>query len=166
MVAEVDLTEDGGSRRLFLAIAGGALTSPPVPPPFNSTDSIEPRAAFVDVAPSIEPIIDPYAGKGSSTGGGDDRNAVPILRIEPNYPPRALQQGIEGYVDLSFTITSVGTTSNVEVTRSVPPYVFDREAVRAVRRWRYNPTLAQSSGIARTSESVRLEFELPRQGRR
>ncbi len=166
MVAEVDLTEDGGSRRLFLAIAGGALTSPPVPPPFNPTDSIDPRAAFVDVAPSIEPIIDPYAGKGSSTGSGDDRNAVPILRIEPNYPPRALQQGIEGYVDLSITITSVGTTSNVEVTRSVPPYVFDREAIRAVRRGRYNPNLAQSSGIARTSESVRLEFELPRQGRR
>ena len=164
MVAEVYLTEDGGSRRLFSAIAGGALTSPPVLPPFNPTDSIDPRAAFV--ASSIEPIIDPFAGKGSSTESSDDRNAVPSLRIEPNYPPRALQQGIEGYVDLSFTITSVGTTSNVEVTRSVPPYVFDREAIRAVRRGRYNPNLAQSSGIARPSESVRLEFELPRQGRR
>ena len=44
--------------------------------------------------------------------------------------------------------------ANVEVTRSVPPYVFDREAIRAVRRWRYNPNLAQSGDIARPSESV------------
>ena len=79
------------------------------------------------------------------------------MRVDPIYPVRAKQQGIEGYVDLRFTITPVGTIGDVEVIRSKPPYIFDREAVRAVRKWRYNPKLEGGVPIARPNQQVRLE---------
>jgi len=64
----------------------------------------------------------------------------PISTPAPRYPPEALRAGQAGEVLVEFTVNPDGSVSNARVVRADPPRVFDREAVSAVRRWRFEPT--------------------------
>ena len=90
---------------------------------------------------------------------------MPLVRVDPEYPPRAKQQGIEGWVELEFTISPAGTVQDAVVIGSNPAYVFDRAALRAVRKWRYNPKIEGGVAVARKGVQVRLRFEIPRERR-
>jgi protein TonB len=57
----------------------------------------------------------------------------------PTYPPDALRAGQAGEVQVESTVNPDGSVSNARVVRANPPRVFDREAVAAVRRWRFEP---------------------------
>lgn len=60
----------------------------------------------------------------------------------PNYPTDALRAGQSGEVQVEFTVNPDGSVSNARVVRASPPRVFDREALTAVRRWRFEPVSA------------------------
>jgi protein TonB len=68
-------------------------------------------------------------------------------------------------VELAFTISPIGTVQDLVVTASQPSMVFDRAALRAVRKWRYNPKTENGVAVARAGVRVRLRFEPPK-GRR
>ncbi|WP_341867482.1 energy transducer TonB [Luteimonas yindakuii] len=57
----------------------------------------------------------------------------------PRYPSEALRSGQSGEVLVEFTVAADGSVSNARVVRADPPRVFDREALTAVRRWRFEP---------------------------
>src|SRR5690606_38929370 len=63
----------------------------------------------------------------------------PISTPAPRYPLEALRAGQAGEVLVEFTVNPDGSVSNARVVRADPPRVFDREAVAAVRRWRFEP---------------------------
>lgn len=69
--------------------------------------------------------------------------AAPQLRAistpAPRFPPEALRAGTSGEVQVEFTVAVDGSVSNARVVRADPPRVFDREALSAVRRWRFEP---------------------------
>lgn len=60
----------------------------------------------------------------------------------PSYPPEALRSGQSGEVQVEFTVNPDGSVASARVVRASPPRVFDREAVSAVRRWRFEPVAA------------------------
>ncbi|RZA25302.1 MAG: energy transducer TonB, partial [Lysobacteraceae bacterium] len=70
-------------------------------------------------------------------------SAAPALRLvsspAPKYPPEALRAGTSGEVLVEITIGTDGSVTNARVVRASPPRVFDREALNAVRRWRFEP---------------------------
>ena len=118
----------------------------------------------------VDPDADRFGGevaieveleKATSLGaGGTDRDIVPLVRVDPDYPPRARQRGIEGYVDIEFTISPVGTVQDPRVIGANPSFVFDRAALRAVRKWKYNPKIENGVPVPRQGVKVRLRFEL------
>ncbi|MGJ4730468.1 energy transducer TonB, partial [Luteimonas sp. SDU101] len=57
----------------------------------------------------------------------------------PRYPPDALRAGTSGEVQVEFTVGVDGSVGAVRVVRADPPRTFDREAINAVRRWRFEP---------------------------
>ena len=67
----------------------------------------------------------------------------------PKYPPEALRAGQSGEVLVEFTVSTDGSVSAARVVRGNPPRVFDREAVAAVKRWRFQP-MASSVTTRRT----------------
>ncbi len=89
-----------------------------------------------------------------------DSDPVPVVRVNPQYPPRAAERGTEGWVELAFTISASGTVQDAEVTKSRHGKVFDRAALRAVRRWKYNPKIKDGNPVERHGLTVRLEFHL------
>ena len=62
-----------------------------------------------------------------------------VLRVAPEYPPAAEDQGIEGYVVFKLKVTSEGRVEQVWVIDARPPGVFEAAAVRAVRQYRFSP---------------------------
>ncbi|HEY0974838.1 MAG TPA: energy transducer TonB, partial [Solimonas sp.] len=57
----------------------------------------------------------------------------------PRYPPEALRSGTQGDVLVEITVGTDGSVTNARVVRATPARVFDREALNAVRRWRFEP---------------------------
>ncbi len=89
-----------------------------------------------------------------------------VRQIDPEYPRDARRDGIEGSIDLRFTVKADGKVADIEVVEASPAATFDREAVAAVRRWRYEPR--REDGVPVDSRTrVRLEFRLDQKnGRR
>ncbi len=98
--------------------------------------------------------------------GGSESAPIPLVRVEPDYPPHARRAGIEGHVVLAFAITSTGSVDDVEVISASPPHTFERAAVRAVRKWRYAPSASTERSTRENPLVVRVEFELPAGDRR
>lgn len=82
-----------------------------------------------------------------------------VYAADPVYPADALRSGIEGWVELMFTITETGTVRDVEVVAAEPRGVFESAATQAVGSWRYRPRLANGQPVPRRSY-VTLRFNL------
>jgi protein TonB len=63
----------------------------------------------------------------------------PLSMPPPRYPPEALRAGTSGEVQVEFTVGTDGSVTAARVVRSNPARIFDREAVNAVRKWRFQP---------------------------
>jgi len=137
---------------------------PPPPPEMNMAKAMRPGDVVSDIVPMVDTGME--LEKATSLGaGGADQGPVPLVRVDPDYPPRAKQRGIEGYVDLEFTITPVGTVQDPRVIGANPSFVFDRAALRAVRKWKYNPRIENGVPVRQTGVQVRLRFEMPKGSR-
>lgn len=66
---------------------------------------------------------------------------VPHLLSAPTYPARALLRGTEGWVELRFNLSAQGTTQDIVILDAEPEGVFERAALAAVKRWKYQPLL-------------------------
>jgi len=88
--------------------------------------------------PEVIPPPPPPARRGPVRVGGQIQTPALIRRIEPYYPPLAVQAHVEGVVILEAVINEEGAVSDVKVLRSAHT-LLDREAILAVRQWRYSP---------------------------
>ena len=68
-----------------------------------------------------------------------DAEYLPIVTIQPQYPTRALQRGIEGWCQVMFTVNENGGVEDPVVVDAEPPNIFDSASIRAVQRFRFNP---------------------------
>jgi len=66
----------------------------------------------------------------------------PISMPAPKFPAEALRAGTSGSVLVEYTVGTDGTVTAARVVRSKPSRIFDREAVEAVRKWRFQPVAA------------------------
>lgn len=89
-----------------------------------------------------------------------DTDIVPLVRVNPAYPPQAAERKIEGWVIVEFTISARGSVEDAEVIAAQPPGVFDTAAIRAIRKWKYKPKIENGEPVERTGVQVRLTFEL------
>lgn len=85
---------------------------------------------------------------------------MPLYRVEPRYPARAMKQGAEGYVVMSFTIDTQGRPTDVKVIEAKPRRLFEREATRALKKWKYQPKVLDGKAIEQIGQTVRLEFKI------
>ncbi|MDO6682599.1 MULTISPECIES: energy transducer TonB [unclassified Oceanobacter] len=99
------------------------------------------------------------------SGGSGDGDFLPIVKVAPNYPRRAAQKGIEGYVVVEFTVTSLGTVIDPVVIEAAPPNIFDREAMAAVKKFKYKPKVEDGKAVAVTGVRNIIRFELEKNGR-
>ncbi|WP_371193261.1 energy transducer TonB [Glaciecola sp. SC05] len=66
----------------------------------------------------------------------------------------------EGWVMLEFDINTLGEPVNISVLESVPARIFDKEAVRALTKWKYKPKIVDGVPVVQKDLKVRLDFTL------
>ncbi|KRG45983.1 energy transducer TonB [Stenotrophomonas panacihumi] len=66
----------------------------------------------------------------------------PISTPAPRYPPEALRAGTSGEVLVEITVGTDGSVTSSRVLRANPARVFDREALNATKRWKFEPVAA------------------------
>jgi protein TonB len=132
------------------------------PPPTPDTPRLTFSAGGVDnnIA-RLTPIVDARAAISRMTlTAGSDRDVIPLVRVNPDYPPRAATRGQEGWVQVRFTITATGTVKDAIVVDAMPPNVFDDAALKAIVRWRYNPKVENGVAVERVGVQTKIVFQL------
>ena len=106
-------------------------------------------------AASVDQAADSESSQAPSQEVGSPQ---PTERVPPEYPSRAQRRGIEGYVEVRFTIQPDGRVDadSLRVTEAQPRNVFERAALKAISGWRF--PRADAPREARQ----RLEFRLKR----
>ena len=82
-----------------------------------------------------------------------------ISTAPPKYPKHALEREISGWVDVYFTVTPEGSTTDIEIDGSEPTSIFNRAAVRAVEKWRFEPVEYRGQ-VINQRVATRLTFNL------
>ena len=84
---------------------------------------------------------------------------APLVRIPPRYPRSASRRGIEGSVRVAFTITKDGVVTNARVLKAAPPGVFDKAALRAIKKWKFAPKIIDGQAVEQTA-AQEITFKL------
>lgn len=84
-----------------------------------------------------------------------------ILRIEPEYPRRAIKRRIEGSVKVEFTITKQGTVKDAVVVESQPNKIFDKAALQAIRQWKCKARVLDDEAFEQRAVQL-FKFKLPK----
>jgi len=132
---------------------------PEVPPetPPQEMDAVDPNAPTINIAP-------PTVNADTNIGGPGGMNIaegdyLPIVRVAPVYPARALSRGLEGYVDMSFTVTTAGTVASPIVLFSTSS-LFERAATRAVLKFKYKPRVVDGIPVDVAGVKTRISFQI------
>lgn len=107
---------------------------------YEATHDPEKELDFSDVEPPIE--------------------ALGNVRIEPVYPERQVSKCVEGFVEVEFDIETDGRVSNVRIIQSEPPGAFDKSAMNAVTRWRYDTRKFEEGELPKKNVRTKLTYEL------
>ena len=130
--------------------------TPPETPP-QDLDNINPDAPSINVAPPAVAADTQIGGPGGMNIAEGDY--LPIVRVAPVYPARALSRGLEGFVDLQFTVTTAGTVKDPLVIQSTSK-LFERAAIRAVLKFKYKPRVVDGVPVEVPGVKTRISFML------
>jgi protein TonB len=132
------------------------------PEPEVMPDMPEPQISNFDSAIRIAMVAPPQTMNTNMQGlsfGTSDGEYLPIVKVAPIYPPRAAARGLEGYVVVSYTVTTTGDTRDVVVVESTSS-LFDRAAIESAQKYKYKPRVIDGTPVEVAGVSTRIEFVL------
>jgi protein TonB len=129
----------------------------------------------VDIALDVQALAAGLGAEFGSAGGGGgdgtgmgglgfsaglaDRGALPLVRVEPQYPPQAQRRKLEGWVQVRFTISTAGSVKDATVIKSSDP-VFEKNAIQAVNKWKYQPQMQAGKPTEAPGQQVVVRFKM------
>lgn len=143
---------------------------PPDVPPQNfnvAVDSAGFNMSNVDLSVSVD--------VGGGGFGISDGEYLPIVKVQPQYPRRALSRGLAGYVIVEFTVSAQGTVKDPFVVENCghipnarspvdcvdnPNSVFDSAAVKAALKFKYKPKVIDGNPVETGGVQNKIVFEL------
>ncbi|MGI9322029.1 MAG: energy transducer TonB [Pseudomonadales bacterium] len=147
------------------------------PPPDEDPPEVPPQEFDVTVDDADFTMAD--VSVGVNIGGGGfaitDGEYLPIVKVQPQYPRRALTRGMTGWVIVEFTVTSLGTVENPVVLESCgwvqnarntgecvdsPSSVFNSAAIKAALKFKYKPKVIDGDPVDTAGVQNKITFEL------
>jgi len=119
--------------------------TPPAPPEMPAPDHGDRFDTLMSVsmsAPATEAVL-ATAGVGFGISDGE---YLPIVKVAPVYPQRALARRLEGHVVLEFIVTRTGTVRDIIVVDSTAP-IFEQPAIEAAEKFRYKPRVIDGEAV-------------------
>jgi protein TonB len=133
--------------------------TPEVPPmPRDSIDAASTQLAVSAMSADAGLNID-RGGIGFGAGEGD---YLPIVKVAPIFPQRALMQGVFGSCLVEYTVTTAGTTKDIRViSEECDSSMFHRPSIEAAKRFKYKPRVID--GVAVEVQGVLNVFHYRRE---
>lgn len=131
----------------------------PPPPDFAMEKSTDMSSGGIGISAAVDTTMDLDTGGGFSMASADG-DAVPMVRVPPQYPERAQQRGIEGRVLIEFTISKSGSVKDPKVIAYEPSKIFNKAALKAVSQWKYNPKIENGKAVEQRGIRISIPFRL------
>ncbi len=90
-----------------------------------------------------------------------DSPALMIVSVAPNYPKKAYNNMLEGFTEMEVVINEGGSVINAEVIASEPKGLFDYEAIRAIKKYKFKPAIINNKAVL-TKMTQKIEFKIKR----
>ena len=160
----VDIPDDIARRNREKPKKPPPPKNPPPPPKMQveKPQNVVQNMPKLDIPDINNPLVGGdgmFIGNFAQVDKTAEGDIIPIVVIRPMYPRDAALQGLEGWVKVEFTITEVGTVKNPKVLDADPPRVFNREALRAILKWKFKPRVVDGVAVERPATQI-IDFSL------
>ncbi|GGE31357.1 hypothetical protein GCM10011367_02150 [Marinicauda pacifica] len=135
------------------------VVPPPPPPQIERERADQPTEGMETAVGALPDFEAPDLGGDQVSFDVSDRDAQPLVRIPPQYPPRAAERGTEGFCDMTFDVTPDGTPTNIQAV-NCSSSMFERTSARAIERWRYEPKIEGGNAVWRRGVQTRIDYQL------
>jgi protein TonB len=139
------------------------LLDRPEPPKQVEPKPTSPRDTEILMAGNIDATVwDPYRPAPTKVGGSlpIDNQLVIAIGFPPEYPVRALTNGIEGYAIVGFSVSAAGSVINSTILESAPRSVFDRSSLKAISKFKYKARMVNGRPVSTDGQRYMFSFKL------
>jgi protein TonB len=133
--------------------------APPPQPPTPKLESLDPSAEKIAIsAVPVETDIEMSGGFSLGVGEGD---YLPIVKVAPIYPARALQRGLEGFCVVMYTVTNLGTIKDPVIIESqCTSSLFHRSSLQAALKFKYKPRVIDGEAVEVPGVQNKFTYEI------
>lgn len=131
----------------------------PPQPPTPQLDDLNPNAEKIAIsAVPVETDIKMTGGFSLGVGEGD---YLPIVKVAPIYPNRALSRGVEGFCVVQYTVTNLGSTKDAIVVESqCTSSLFHRASLNAALKFKYKPRIIDGEAVEVPGVQNKFTYEI------
>ncbi len=133
--------------------------APPPQPPTPQLDNLNPNAEKIAIsAAPVDTDIEMSGGFSLGVGEGD---YLPIVKVAPIYPQRALSRGVEGFCVVQYTVTRQGTIRDPFVLEDqCTSSLFHRASVQAALKFKYKPRVIDGQAVEVPGVQNKFTYEI------
>lgn len=133
--------------------------APPPQPPTPQLESLNANAEKIAISEvPVETDIEMTGGFSLGVGEGD---YLPIVKVAPIYPNRALTRGIEGYCVVQYTVTKQGTVKDpVVIEDQCTSSLFYSASLNAALKFKYKPRIMDGEAVEVPGVQNKFTYEI------
>ena len=135
------------------------VETPPPPPILERVKAEQPTEKITEITGSSDVFVPPVIDIPHTSIRVSDRDAQPILRTPPIFPPRFLQGNNSGYCKVRFDVSAEGLPFNIRAIKCTSSQL-KSASIKSVHKWKYNPKIVQGRAVARTGVESQIRFDL------
>lgn len=135
------------------------VDTPPPPPQIERAQADKPTEKIASLEGAIPEFEAPKIDSQNFKITVSDRDAQPLVRIPPIFPPRFSQGDNSGYCTVRFDVSPEGAPFNVQ-TLVCTSSQLKSATVKSVQKWKYNPKIVDGRAVSRTGVESKIRFDL------
>lgn len=133
--------------------------APPPQPPTPQLDNLDPSAEKIAI--SAGPVTTEIEMTGGFSLGVGEGDYLPIVKVAPIYPQRALTRGVEGFCVVEYTVTRQGTIRDPFVVEDqCTSSLFHRASLQAALKFKYKPRIIDGEAVEVRGVQNKFTYEI------
>jgi len=133
--------------------------TPPPQPPTPQLDNLDPTAEKIAI--SAVPVTTDIEMTGGFSLGVGEGDYLPIVKVAPIYPQRALTRGVEGFCVVEYTVTRQGTIRDPFIVEDqCTSSLFHRASLQAALKFKYKPRIIDGEAVEVRGVQNKFTYEI------
>ncbi len=135
------------------------VVTPPPPPQIERAKADQPTEEIASMEGSIPEFEAPKIDASNFKITVSDRDAQPLVRLNPIFPPRFLQGDNSGYCKVRFDVSPEGQPFNVTIDVCTSSQL-KSATIKTVQKWKYNPKIVDGRSVSRSGVETKIRYDL------